>query len=321
MMTKDSNQWQAYRRSTVDRFSIHWLAFAELHKEPTAANYDDLEAEHPVLMTAVQHTYQRQQWEFVRHYAKLVASPRDGYLTVRGFWQDCRQCLEMAIKAADAEGHQRDAVALAGNLAEFERKAGRYESAQTIYERSLSFFKRAEESGEVAAAYHQLGLLAEDQGNYQEARRLYVQSLCLTRQMGNQMGISASIHQLGMVARLSGNLKKGRRLLRYSLALDQKLGNLSSTASTLHELGNIAYLEGQYAQATKLYLQSLDLKMELGHQEGMATTLNQLGNVACLTKNYALARQFYQQSLKLYQTVGHSKGVEEMLSQLYLERE
>ena len=61
--------------------------------------------------------YGAEQWAQVRGFAWALCRPASGYLGVRGYWGELRARLEQALRAAEAEGHQRDAAAFAGNLA------------------------------------------------------------------------------------------------------------------------------------------------------------------------------------------------------------
>ena len=245
--------------------TAHYLAYAEAHDQPTAADYDALEAERPNLLAAMDRAYREQQWEQVRRFAgALVPREGPGFLMTRGYWGELRARLEQAVRAAEAEGHQRDAAAFAGNLAALMRKTGDLEAARREYQRVLAIFEELGERETVAVIYHQLGLLAQATGEYDEARRLYRQSLDIKEELGNRAGIASSLHELGRLAQATGEYDEARRLYRQSLDIKEELGNRAVIAITLGQLANLAKAEGDQAEAERLYRRSWAIAEEIG---------------------------------------------------------
>ncbi|MCP4534738.1 MAG: hypothetical protein GY831_26400, partial [Delftia sp.] len=90
--------------STQAAHTAHYLAYAESHDQPTAADYDRLQAEHHNILAAMDRAYRQERWAQVRSFAWALCRPVDGYLGVRGYWGELRARLEQAIRAAEAEG-------------------------------------------------------------------------------------------------------------------------------------------------------------------------------------------------------------------------
>ncbi len=296
--------------------TAHYLAYAWAHRQPTAADYDALEAERPHLLAAMDRAYREEQWTQVRRFAWALGAA-GGYLYVRGYWDELRARLEQAVHAAEAEGHRRDAAALAGNLAALLYQTGDLEAAGREYRRVLAIFEELDERESVATIYHQLGMLAQATGDYAQARDLYQRSLDIAEELGDRAGVARTLHQLGRLAQAEGDYAQARGLYQRSLDINEELGNRAGVAITLHELGRLAQATGDYAQARGLlYQRSLDIAEELGDRAGVASTLHELGRLAQAEGDYAQARDLSQRSLDINEELGNQAGVANTLGQL-----
>jgi len=77
---------------------------------------------------------------------------------------------------------------------------------------------RGDESGE-AAAYHQLGRIAEEQRDFAAAGQWYRKSLAIKGRLGNEHGAAITYAQLGMLAGIQENyLESGQWLIKSILA-------------------------------------------------------------------------------------------------------
>jgi len=296
---------EAERAATRSRLTAHYLAYARSHEGATAADYDALRAEHDNILDAMDWAYEDEGWAQVRGFAwALTIDGVHGFLPVRGHWGELRARLEQAIRAAEAEGHRRDAAAFAGNLAELMRKTGNLTAARQAYQRLLTIFEELGERKSIAVSYHQLGMLAQATGEYDEARRSYRQSLEIKEELGNKAGIASTLHQLGRLAQDTGEYDEARHSYRQSLEISEELGNKAVIASTLHELGRLAQATGEYDEARRSYRQSLEIAEELGNRVGIAQTLGELGRLAWNEGDQAEAEKLYRQAMTIQQEIG-----------------
>jgi len=289
--------------------TAHYLAYAEAHDQPTAADYDALEAERPNLLAAMDRAYREEQWAQVRRFAWALCRPSSGYLGVRGYWGELRARLEQAVRAAEAEGNKRDTAAFIHNLAILAQDTGEYDEARRLYRQSLEINEELGNRAGIASTLHQLGGLAQDTGEYDKARRLYRQSLEINEELGDRAVIASTLHELGRLAQDTGEYDEARRLYRQSLEINEELGNRAVIASTLHELGRLAQATGEVDEARRLYRQSLEIEEELGNRAGIAITLGQLGVLAQATGEYDEARRLYRQGLDINEELGNRAGI------------
>ena len=293
--------------------TAHYLAYAEAHDGATAADYDALEAERPNLLYTMDRAYREEQWPQVRGFAWALCDPASGYLSVRGYWGELRARLEQAVRAAEAEGHQRDAAAFAGNLATLLKNTGDLAAARQEYQRVLAIFEELGERKTVAIFYHQLGVLAQAVGEHDEARRLYRQSLEIEEELGNRADIAGTLHQLGVLAQATGEYDEARQLYRQSLEISEELGNRAGIALTLWGLAMIAQDQGDLAEARRQYEEALVVFQELGDKKNEAGVLHELGRLAQAVGELDEARQLYGQSLEINEELGNRAGIAQTL--------
>ncbi len=301
---------EAIRHTTIQtRLTDYYLAYAETHARPIAADYDALESELPNLLAAMDRAYQDKQWVQVRRFAHALCDPKSGVLGVRGHRSELRARLDQAIVAARVEGHQRDVAVFTGYLATLLQQTGDPDAAYKMYQQALATLEQLDDREATAKIYRGLGSLAQDTGNYAEARRRYRASLDIEEELGNRAGIALALWGLAMIAQAQGDLGEARRQYEQVLHVFQELGDKRNEAGVLHELGRLAQATGDYAEARRLYQASLDITEELGSRADIAITLHQLGSLAQATGDYAEAHRLYRASLDINADLGNQTGI------------
>ncbi len=292
------------------RYVAHFLIYVEAHKQPTAEDYDALEAEKDNLLAALDVADERRDWESVMWLASVLADPVSGVLSVRGYRDESidRDCYgeairrsEQAARAAEAVGDESAAAAFVRDAAMMCMSRGEYEAARQKFNQVLEVFRRHGHDWNIAVTLQHLGMIAQAQGDFNEAWRIYSKSLKLMRQMSNHLGIANSLHQLGWLAEEQGELGEARRLYDESLEINKKLGDQRGIASTLYQLGWLAEEQGELGEARRLYDESLEINKKLGDQRGIANSLHQLGLLAEEEGNRIEAAWLLRKALNIYE--------------------
>jgi tetratricopeptide (TPR) repeat protein len=202
-------------------------------------------------------------------------SSLDGFLDMRGYWNEYGISLNQAVKSANALNGGR----------------------------------------EKAVWVHNLGILAQKMGNYPEARKLYQQSLKIDQELGDKSGVSKSLHELGRLAQATGEYDEARKLYQQSLKIKQELGDKRGVSSSLHQLGTLAQDTGEYDEARKLYQQSLKIKQELGDKNGFAFSLAQLALLEEEQGNIEEAVKLTEQAKVIFEEIGSPHHAEKANNQ------
>jgi tetratricopeptide (TPR) repeat protein len=298
------------------RFIDYFQSYAEAHMEPTAENYDALDAERNNLLAAMDAAFTHGSGDGVIKMAYNLTQSAKGILRVRGYWNEAIRYARQALDVAKVSSNEWFIGALANNLGTTFVAQGNYPSAKEYYELAVQVARKIDAEQGLSATLNELGRLAQAQGELAEARRLYGESLDINKRLGNQNGIAISLHNLAVIAQDQGELKEAQRLYNESLDIHKRLGDQDGIAISLHELGRLAQAQGELAEARRLYGESLDIEKRLGNQSSIASTLHQLGQLAHEQGELAEARRLYGESLDIEKRLGNQNGIAISLWQL-----
>ncbi|MGB7924220.1 MAG: tetratricopeptide repeat protein, partial [Pyrinomonadaceae bacterium] len=184
-LSKDTNAVEFRQRLVA-----YFLSYAEAHAQPTPEDFDTLEAEKDNLLNVIDVAFDLGDWKSVQSITYLLASPVNGMLGVRGYWDEVVRRGEQAVTAAREAKNEEKIAYFAVNIATIRRNRGEYDEARQAYQQALATFKKLGSDGNVAVALHQLGMVAQDQGKMEEARRLYNESLEIEKRLSDQNGIA-----------------------------------------------------------------------------------------------------------------------------------
>ncbi|HVG32104.1 MAG TPA: tetratricopeptide repeat protein [Pyrinomonadaceae bacterium] len=304
------------------RFVAHFLSYAKAHARPAPEDFDALEAEKDNLMGAMDEAFRLGNWEsVVQLMAAINFDGVNGFLTVRGYWDEVIRRGKQASKASHKLADQERISGFTHNLAIMYQFRGELEEARRLYNESLEIKKKLSDQRGIAGTLHNLAAIAHVQGELTEARRLYEESLEIEKTLGNQSGIASTLHELGRLAQAQGDLEEARRLYEESLEIKKTLGNQSGIAITLHALAILAKSKGELTKARQLYDESLAITKKLGDKSNIALISYNLGLLTKLEGNKTEAARLWREALNIFENL-HSPYAEEVRRSLErLERE
>jgi tetratricopeptide (TPR) repeat protein len=254
--------------------------------------------------------------------AQALMQPLDEFWNVRGLdveadgWVDrCRNALEQADGTAPgfdsaAGALWRFAVGAQANRAE---KAGDLDAAAATHDAirvSLEASKdEAAAKPVLAAAYHELGIVAQLRGDLAAGEEWYWKALAIWEALGDRRGLARNYHQLGTVAQFRGDPAAAEQWYRKSLEIKEALGDRPGLASSYHQLGTVAEDRGDLAAAEQCYRKSLEIKEALGDRPGLSSSYHQLGTAARRRGDLAAAEQWYQKALVINEALANRPGL------------
>jgi len=286
---------------TIPATSIaHYLAYAESYIQPSAANYDALEAECSSLVSAMTKAYQEKEWGQVCRFAQAMHR----FLYVRGYWKEYCTCLEQAICAADRKDCRKIAAGFTVRLGRLAVATGEYAAAQFLFQRSLNIGEELENQRIIASALNGLGVVALEMGDYVEAQYLCQRSLDISEMLGDQDLIWRPLCNLGILTGATvGSHAEVQRLLQRSLDITQELGDPSDVSAVLGSLG-YAYIEDDRIQAERLIRQALALAATVGDVQMTSIHSYRLALVCIEQKRFAEALPLLQQTVAISARLG-----------------
>ncbi len=186
----------------------------------------------------------------------------------------------LAELEAQDSGKQRARGKLHYRIARLLDTTGQWPEAEAAAAKALELAQAIDDRWTVAAAGHQLGILAQHSGDLAAAEERYRKSLEIKDALGNRPGMATSYHQLGIVAQHRGDLAAAEDWYRKSLEIEDELGNRPGMAGSNHQLGRVAQECGDLAAAEDWYRKALEIEEALGDRSGMASSYGQLGLLA-----------------------------------------
>ncbi len=176
-------------------------------------------------------------------------------LTAQGRYAEARAAYEESLEVKQTiGGDQRGEGVVLGQLGTLALRQRDYAEATRRYREALELFRRMGEPAMEAVAWHQLGMVAEEQAQsvarsggaqhaaplWAEAERCYRESLTLKERRGDAAGAARTSNQLAIVARGAGRPAEAAGWYQRALEIDERV----HPGSALHasHLNNLAGL-------------------------------------------------------------------------------
>jgi len=166
-----------------------------------------------------------------------------------------------AAEARDAyrlDGNEVGAAHACNALGVAAMYSGRFDQAETLFERALGTYRALGAVRDVAVALHNLGEIAADHHcNFAGARRRYAESLDIFRQLQHAMNVGCT---LGLLAELATYEADGARAIGFSreaLQIHISLENQPLIGEELARLARCELLRGHVADAERFLRRAL----------------------------------------------------------------
>lgn len=299
------------------RFVEHFESYAEARREPTAEDFNSLEAEKDNLLNAVGLAREGARWESFQRMASVIAGPR-GLLSLRGYWDEAERVSRQALDAARTTGAADNVALFSTNLAFILRGRGDFAEAEQLLTESLAITQRLGDARAQANVMLELGYVNELKGNFEEARELYQHSLETYQSLGLSPGAAMVSERLGNLALAQGAPGEAEKFLSEGLRIFTESGDKFSEARSLGGLGRLAQKQGKLSEARALYERSLEIQKDLGDQPGVADNLANLGSVRRAEGEFDEAQRLLEESLSIYRRLGNQSGTSAALGELGL---
>jgi len=104
---------------------------------------------------------------------------------------------EESIRRGEQQGDLRGVAVRKGQLGTVRLQQQRYAEALEAYKEARDTFLCLNEPGTVAGAWHQIGIVHQEEGQPEAAEEAYNQSLAITVRLGDQAGQARTLGQLG----------------------------------------------------------------------------------------------------------------------------
>ncbi len=174
----------------------------------------------------------------------------------------------------------------------------RYAEALEAYQQARDTFSRHQQPGNVAIAWHQIGMVHEKAGQPEAAEEAYNQSLAIEVRLGNQAGQAGTLGQLGTL--YSGVLQRPEEAVafyRRAAEIYGEIGVLAKEGITQYNLANTFRKLQRLEEARQAIRRAIECDEPFGHAAEPWKTWNTLANIETAAGNSAAAADARHQAL------------------------
>ncbi|MEH2196343.1 MAG: CHAT domain-containing protein, partial [Nostoc sp.] len=207
---------------------------------------------------------------------------------------------QIGINLADAKAKGKDAlnfwIYLRVNEANEALQSANLEKARKVYQEILDELIAINDfsvNDKIAVAYHQLGMVAQEQRQFDVAVDYYNKALKIREDAGDLYSAASDYHQLGTVAEEQRQFDVAVDYYNKALKILEDAGDFYSAAREYHQLGTVAQEQRQFDVAVDYYNKALKIYEDTGDFYSAAREYHQLGTVAQEQRQFDVAVDYY----------------------------
>jgi predicted ATPase/DNA-binding CsgD family transcriptional regulator len=224
---------------------------------------------------------------------------------------NCRLALTWTIESGQID----DALRLAAGLWRFWGTRGHLREGRSWCERALERANGAAPDLR-AKALNNLANLVSDLGDQDTAQDLYEQSLTLRRELGDRRGIADTLNNLGLTATQLADYERAEALLEECIEIRREIDDRTGYVLAISNMGDLAVAISDFDRAWKLHEEALVVRKELKNELGVAYSQNNLAVVAACKGDLKTARSLLEQSLNRFRELRDNPGIAHSLRNL-----
>jgi len=227
------------------------------------------------------------------------------YWFIRGYLQEGADWAERILaleKKASAVWEAKNLLSL-GNLL-FVGETGDLDRINKIFERSLSSYKKLNDSSGIALVLNAMGIVALERGDLLRAKQFLNESLALRRQIGDPWKIAHTLQNFTPLAFQEKDYLKLKRLSEETIALFERAGDQRGVARTLTDLADYERTDGNFTRAVELLQQSLQQLILFKDKLSIAGVLTNLADLFSKQGRVERAVRIYGAAEALRESIG-----------------
>jgi CheY-like chemotaxis protein/signal transduction histidine kinase len=215
-----------------------------------------------------------------------------------------------SVKAIQASGSETDKIVRLNRYAMTLLEEKRLQETEYVVETALELARKANFQAGIAAAYDNLGLIAQAKSDDNNAMNYFVESLRIRDGLGDKIGIACSKNYMGRVFFLQNN--ESAALTHYQKALEALPADAKDKrvpAMIRKNLGDLYLSQKVYGKATAEYNQALNDYTEANDLQKAASIASFLGKTVSDLGDYDGAQTYFNASLNFHRTLEDETGV------------
>ncbi len=199
-------------------------------------------------------------------------------------WQECRECLEETIPAAEGLHQQgRSAWPLVYWGWDLGRRTGELDVALRIMQQEEKCARTSGDRGILQASYGNQALILKAWGRLEEALALHKKEEAICLELGNKDGLQISYGNQALILKAWGRLEEALALHKKKEAICLELGNKDGLQACYGNQALILKAWGRLEEALALHKKEEAICLELGNKDGLQASY---GNQALILDDW-----------------------------------
>jgi tetratricopeptide (TPR) repeat protein len=202
-----------------------------------------------------------------------------------------------------------------------------YDKTIDYLKRSVTFMKQAADSGGMANAFNNLGVIYKNRGDFEHAL-YYLRKTARIREAlveteKDSAHRSNNVEKLGHVYNNQGNIhyqfgdySMAIRHYKKSLGYYERVDYSRGISAVYNNIGNVFEEQKRYDKALEYYGKALALNRGLGIDRNTGTCLNNIGEVHLKNNKLRKARRYFERSLDYRTGSNDKRGISAVYSNL-----
>lgn len=296
---------QRAQASGTQRGSRAWYLARSNHGEQlyTAGQYDAAEAVFQAVLAGLEHAPSHERGVTLLRLGRCVLQ-QGRPAPALSYGQQALQVLDQVPASAAVQQLQ---AAIQADLGDAKAALRDYAAAQAAYEESLRLAQANGNDRQAAVVAGQLGTLARRRGDLPSAAASYRAAQRTFQQLGEPASEALAWHQLGLVYQDDQQWDKAETVYREAASIYEAHGPLfgrNSAASTWQHLAQVSQLRGRPLEAEAWYGKALHARRQSGDTAGLAITLSNLADLLRQQPTrLAEAQRLAKEALAIQQTM------------------
>jgi len=223
--------------------------------------------------------------------------------------------LEQIIHLAGTE-YTRERARTCLFLAAFTTTQGDFLAAAHFTELGRTLFEELNDPWGIALSWNAAAIGARDRGDYVSAQSNFEKSLSFWRATGDRTAVARCLHNLGNILKSRADHARAREAMSEAMQIFEEIGDHSGAAWALNQQGDVAKGQGDLPGARTLYERALGAFRRAGDRWGEGRSLTDLGTIACELGEHSVAFENFRESLDIFAGLKHRRGIARVLEGL-----
>lgn len=207
--------------------------------------------------------------------------------------------LTQAFSLAEKTGNLDFLAIQLGYEGNYERHAGHYPLALSIYSQGLKIAEKLNDTDLMAQYYNNIGVVFRKIDDYQNALEYIVKAVHLNTLIHDSLGLAMSLNNLGNAQMQLHKYSDAMSSFKKSMKAEQNRKNKIGLAINLNNIGNVYHDQKKYDKAISYYNLSLEINREINSLRGVAICYNDLSSVYLDEGNHQKSLDFARKALDI----------------------